>query len=171
MALGRPILIAALASTLVAAQDAPPPDRAVDVKRAVFDLCPKILAGNVSLDDPTQLAAIGYKGTPPRDTPGGRIPRAETGEGATKIVIAGHGGNNPSCGVWFGGPDNRERVGEMLTEAGKLGYGVSPPASLGDGTMILKVSRKSPASSFAVIMADAGGEFGGHPATTITYLN
>lgn len=170
MAFAGTIQLAVIASALAGVQAAAPTDRAADIKRAVFDLCPKILAGMVSLDDPAQLTAIGYKGTPPRTTPGGKIPRAEMGEGATKIVIAGHGGDKPSCGVWFGGPDNGARAGEMLTEAGKLGFNVSPPMSLGDGTKILKAARKSPASEFAVILADAGGEFGDGPATTIAYL-
>ncbi|MDF7777558.1 hypothetical protein P1X14_20045 [Sphingomonas sp. AOB5] len=169
-----PILIAALATALAGAQAAVPDHRA-DIKHAVFDLCPKVFTGEISLTDPTQVAAIGYKATPPRETPGGKIPRAETGEGATKIVIAGQAGADPSCSIWFGGPDNKAQLGYVLTEASATGYQVGSPASLGDGTMLLQITRRkavpAPAhKTMVVIGADAGGEFGADPATTIILM-
>ncbi len=165
-----PILIAAFATALAGAQAAPPDHRA-EIKRAVFDLCPKIFAGEVSLTDPAQVAAIGYKATGPRDTPGGKIPRAEMGEGAAKIVIAGQAGKDPSCGIWFGGADSNEQLGYVLTDAGKAGFTVSSPMSLGDGTRMFNVRRKKgPYTTMAVIVADAGGEFGSNPAATIILM-
>lgn len=165
-----PILLAAFATAFAGAQVATPDHRA-DIKHAVFDICPKVFAGEVSLADPAQVTAIGYKATAPRDTPGGKVPRVEMGEGATKIVIAGHAGEKPSCSIWFGGPDNKEQLGYVFTDASATGFHVGPPMSLGDGTLIFKVARqKGPYTSMAVIGADAGGEFGGGPATTIVLM-
>jgi hypothetical protein len=165
-----PILLAAFTTALAGAQAATP-DYRVDVKRAVFDICPKIFAGEVSLTDPAQVTAIGYKATGPRETPGGKIPRAEIGEGATKVVIAGQAGADPTCSIWFGGPDNNKQLGYVLTDAGASGFQVGKPMSLGDGTLMFKVWRKQGAyTSMAVIAADAGGEFGGRPATTIVLM-
>ena len=165
-----PILIAAVATALAGAQAATPDHRA-EIKRAVYDLCPKIFAGEVSLTDPAQVAAIGYKSTEPRDTPGGKIPRAEMGEGASKIVISGQSGADASCGIWFGGPDSQEQIGYMLGDAGKAGFHVGSPMALGDGTMMFNVARrKGPYKTMAVIVGDAGGEFGSEPAATVILL-
>lgn len=163
-------LIASLAAALAVAEAATP-DHGAEIERAVFDLCPKVFTGAVALTDPAQVAAIGYTSTAPRETPGGQVPRAETGAGDAKIVIAGQTGADPSCSIWFGGPDNRERFGEMLTHAGTLGYSVSPPMRLGDGTLMFKLARKKgvPPTMIA-IGGDAGGEFGGDPATTIILM-
>ena len=165
-----PILTVALAAALADAQ-AVVPDHQADIKRAVFDICPRIYTGAVSLTDPAQVLGIGYKATGPRITPGGKIPRAEMGEGATKIVVAGQAGADPSCSIWFGGPDSNKQVGYMLTAAGKAGFAISSPMQLGDGTLMLKASRKAgPYTSMAVIVGDAGGEFGSTPAATVILL-
>jgi hypothetical protein len=165
-----PILIVTLAAALAGAQAATPDHRA-EIKRAVFDLCPRVYTGEVSLADTAQVAAIGYKATASRDTPKGKVPRAELGEGAAKIVIAGHAGADASCSIWFGGPDNKEQLGHVLTDASASDFQVGPPMSLGDGTLILKVARKKGAyTTMVVIGADAGGEFGAAPATTIILM-
>lgn len=164
------ILVAAFVTTLAGTQAASPDHRA-EIKRAVFELCPKVFTGGVSLTDPAEVAAIGYKATEPRNTPGGKVPRAEMGGGAAKIVIAGQAGTAPSCGIWFGGADSNEQLGYMLTDAGKAGFQVSSPMSLGDGTMMFNVRRKKgPYTTMAVIVADAGGEFGSNPAVTIILM-
>jgi hypothetical protein len=163
-------LIAAFATALASAQTATPEHRA-EIKRAVYDLCPRIFAGEVLLTDPAQVATIGYKPTEPRDTPGGKVPRAEMGEGASKIVIAGHGGVDPSCAIWFGGPDSHEQIGYMLTDAGKAGFHVGSPMRTGDRTMVFNVARKNGQyKSMAVFVGDAGGEFGSEPAATVVLL-
>lgn len=164
------ILLAAFASALAGAQATTPGHRA-DIKRAVYDLCPKVFAGEVLLTDPAQVTAIGYKATAPRNTPAGKVPRAEMGEGATKIFIAGQGGADPSCSIWFGGPNTGDQLGFMLTDAGTAGFHVGDPMSLGDGTMIIKAARKKGTyTTMAVIVADAGGEFGSSPAATVVLM-
>jgi hypothetical protein len=99
------ILLAAFASALAGAQATTPGHRA-DIKRAVYDLCPKVFAGEV-----------------------------------------------------------------LLTDAGTAGFHVGDPMSLGDGTMIIKAARKKGTyTTMAVIVADAGGEFGSSPAATVVLM-
>ncbi|MBB4838476.1 hypothetical protein HNP52_001527 [Sphingomonas kyeonggiensis] len=164
------ILVAAFASALAGAQ-ATTPDHRADIKRAVFELCPKIYAGEVGLTDPAQLSEIGYTATAPRKVANGTVPRAEMGEGAAKIVLAGQAGTEPSCTIWFGGSDTNEQLGYMLTDASASGFSISDPMSLGDGTMLLKAVRKQGAyKTMVVIVGDAGGEFGSNPAATVILM-
>jgi hypothetical protein len=156
------------AAMLAAAAAVPAADRAALVERTVFDTCPRVFAGTLSLADPAALAPTGFAATAPRTVEGGTVPRAEQGAGAAKLVIAGQ---PRTCSVWFGGPDNKALLKSMTKRARRDGYVRTPPARLGDGTAIWQLIRATPAQTVVVIEADAGGEFGGSPATTFIYMD
>ena len=146
-------------------------DRRDEVSAVVFDLCPRVFAGELSLTDPAQLAAIGFTATPPRQTPGGEIPRAEKGAGAAKLVIAGHStATDRACSVWFGGPDNKRLLKHIRQTAAKNGYAGGAVLRLGDGTGLAMFRRTAMPTTLTIIEADAGGEMGLEPATAVIYI-
>ena len=157
---------------LVAA--APAPDHSAEVGRAIFELCPKVLDGLLRLDDAAALAAIGYKPTPPRQTPGGAIPRATRGTGAETIVISGHrqpdGG---SCSTWFGGADNKRLFKAMRKRGSQSGFqGSGKPLQLGDGTDIYSYRAAAKANRSLVFIAGAAGDgIGPFPTTTAIVMD
>ena len=130
----RHLILSVAALTLMAAQK-PVPERHAEIRKALLAHCPKIFLGQLSLTDADTLATLGYTATEPRDTPGGKIPRAERGTGVDKIVIAGHAkAGDPSCAVWFGGADTRDAMNHISWEAKTLKYKSGPVLPLGDGT-------------------------------------
>lgn len=162
--LGTATMAIAVASP-VAAQD-----RKDEIRNLVFDLCPKVLSGTVSLADPAQLELLGLTALAPKTTPGGSSLRAERGTGTEKIMVTS-GGN--TCSVRFGGPDNPGLAGSVLENGRKAQFeGSGRPQRLGDGTMLFVVRSKADANrSVIIIMADAGGELGFMPATTVVMMD
>lgn len=166
-------IVAALAAAMLAAQAPPPPDRQAQVNAAIFDICPRVFDGTLSLTDPAAAAAIGFTPTGVRDTPGGPIPRAERGAGVDRIVIAGQRmPTQRQCSVWFGGPDDARLLKGMEKAAKAAGYKKGGVARLGDGTGIYKLIRSGAApQTLVVILADGGGELEPGPATTVIYMD
>lgn len=162
--LGLATMAAAVASP-VAAQN-----RKDEIRDLVFDLCPKVLAGTVSLADSAHLQPLGFSALTPKETPGGSSPRAERGTGTGKVMISS-GGN--TCSVRFGGPDNPQLAGSVLENGRKAQFeGSGRPQRLGDGTLLFLVRSKADANrSVIIIMADAGGELGVTPATTVVMMD
>jgi hypothetical protein len=161
-----PLMLAVAAAMLVAAG---PPARQADIDRIVFELCPQILDGSLSLDDPARAAAIGFTPTPPRQTPGGPIPRAKSGSGTATIILSGHKvERGPICSVWFGGPDNGRLLKGVRKKARSVGFSGGKPVSLGDGTPIQALRRGS--LLLTVIEGNAGGELDFDPATTLILM-
>ena len=162
------ILAATMASTVAAPGMAQ--DREVELRQLVFELCPNILSGTISLDDPAQFSAFGFTAIAPRETPGGKLPRAEKGTGTDRIVLSGGPG---TCSIWFGGPANPTLAGSLVTHALKAKFaGGTLPARLGDGTMVFIFKRKTkPPQTLAIFLGDAGGELDFQPATTVVMLS
>jgi hypothetical protein len=157
----------------LAAAQAPATDYQSEVERAVFDLCPQMMAGTFSVADEAQLTAAGYTATAPRQTPSGAIPRAVRGSGAEQIVIAGRtGGEAPMCSVWFAGHDNDPAADAVKRRARHAGFSGNA-MRLGDGTRmtVLRSARTVPPRLIILMDADAAGEFGGGAATTVVVMN
>ena len=151
---------------VVAVPAAAAPAPVSEAERALFELCPKLLAGTLSLEDEAAAAAIGYTRTAPRQTPGGEIPRAVRGEGTSQVVLASRSGPDGNCGIWFGGPDN-ETVFKRLRKAAKqAGFKGGGPLQLGDGTGLWSFKRAADRMTLVFIAGNAGGELGFTPATT-----
>ena len=161
------VLLVAGAAIAVAAPAAAS-ERKAELQDLVFETCPKILAGTISLDDPAQVAGLGFTQTAPRETLGGKLPRTEKGSGSDKVVLSSGPG---TCSVWFGGPDNPVLAGSILEKAlaNKLS-GSKQPQRLGDGTMLFHFRDKAAKRSVTIILADAGGELAFGPATTVIMM-
>ncbi len=159
-----------VAAILAAAAPAIAQDRKSELQDLVFGLCPKVLDGSVSLSDQAQLATLGFVATAPRETSAGKLPRAERGVGANKVVLSSGEG---SCSIWFGGPDNPQTAGGVVEQAWKAQYnGSGKPMTLGDGTMLFLFNSKGePKRSVTILLGDAGGELGFRPATTVVMMN
>ena len=74
MGLSAGAMVAA-AALFAATAPASAQDRETEVGQIVFDLCPKVLDGSISLSDPAQVMAQGFTPMAPRETPGGKNPR------------------------------------------------------------------------------------------------
>jgi hypothetical protein len=161
-------MLVALAALAFAAS--PADDQRAEVERAVFDLCPRAMAGTLALGDAGQAEAAGYTPMAPRQTPAGANPRAVRGEGTARIVISSTSGNDrPVCSVWFGGPENRRLADMVRSRARANGFGGGgQPLRLGDGTRLYSYRRGS--DSLILFDADAGGELDFEPATTVVLM-
>lgn len=168
------LFLAAGATTLVAA--APAPDHQAEVERAIFELCPKLIARTLSLDDPATLTQIGYTATAPRKVEGGTNPRAVRGAGTGQIVLSAgqdsDGGG--SCGVWFGGTDAPEvfkLFKKLRARAKKDGFKGGNMLRLGDQTPLFPYNRGGDSPlSLVFFAADAGGELETSPAMTAVMM-
>src|SRR3712207_4534890 len=130
---------------LAAAAPPPPSQRQLDVERAIFEYCPKLIAGTMSLEDPATLASIGYTATARRQIEGGSDPRAVRGAGKEQTVLsAGGDEKGRTCGVWFGENDAqrlltlfarvREKARASKFKGGRM-------LRLGDGTPMFLYER------------------------------
>jgi hypothetical protein len=168
------LILAAGATMLVAA--APKPAHQAEVERAIFELCPKLIARTLSLDDPATLAQIGYTATAPRKVEGGANPRAVRGAGTGQVVLSAgrdsDGGG--SCAVWFGGADAPEvfkLFKKLQARAKKEGFKGGNMLKLGDETPLFPYNRGGDAPlSLIFFAADAGGEFETSPAMTAVMM-
>jgi hypothetical protein len=165
---GAALILAGAAAMLAA----PAADHEAEVGRTIFELCPSVIDGSLALDDQAALASIGYTATPPRETPGGPVPRATRGTGAETIVLSGH--KKPDggiCSVWFGGPDNKRLFKAMRKRAQRSGFaGSGKPAQLGDGVDIYSF-RASDRRSVVFIAGPAGDGIGPYPTTTAILMD
>jgi hypothetical protein len=163
------ILRVAAAVLAAAAVPAAAQDRKDELRQLVFEVCPKVLDGTVSLTDTAQLASLGFKATDPRETESGKLPRAEKGTDTGKIVLSSGPG---TCSVWFGGPGNSDLAGSLVEEARKAGFEGGRPFRLGDSTPLFSFKGKvEPKRSLIIFLADAGGELNFKPATTVVMMN
>jgi hypothetical protein len=171
------ILVVGAATCAASAVAAPPApaDHGAEVERALFELCPKVLEGSLSLDDNAAVAALGYEPTAPRIVPAGPTPRARHGSGPTAIVISGaaDAAGRGTCGVWFGGPDNDAVATRLRLAVHKAGFqGGDRPMKLGDGTDIYNYrSKDRPARSVVFIAGPAGDGIGYPPETTAVMMD
>jgi hypothetical protein len=158
------VLAACAVATSASAQD-----RKAELQKLAFETCPAVLDGTISLADPEQLATLGFTPTAPRETPAGKLPRAEKGSGNDKIVLSS---GPETCSLWFGGPENPQLAGGIMEKGLAAKWtGSNQPQRLSDGTMLL-VLRDKPTKRFVTIfLADAGGELGFSPATTVVMMN
>lgn len=134
-----------------------------EVERAIFDLCPRAMAGTFSLEDEAQVAAAGYRIAPPRQTEAGAIPRIHAGSGTERIELSS---STTLCGVWFGGADNAALLRAVRRHARSAGYRGRGPLRLGDGTPIQLLSGPE-GRSLTIIEGNAGGGLDFDPVTTV----
>lgn len=103
------VLLAALA----------PPDRAETVEQLLFETCPKVIAGEIRLDDEKHLGTLGF--SPVKigsDWVGGM-----RGEDQQALRLAfKRFEDKRACDVAFGGPDNEVVSGQILAAAKKRGW-------------------------------------------------
>jgi hypothetical protein len=155
-------------AALLVAAPAMAQDRKAEIEQIVFELCPKLLDGTMDLTNPAQAQSIGFTPTEPRDTPGGKIPRAVKGNGTGTIVLSGQSGADASCGFWFGGPDNAKLLKSLLKRTRAEGLKGGSAGRLGDGTeMFFYNGTGDKPRTLTIIAGDAGGEIDFEPATTI----
>jgi hypothetical protein len=119
-------MLASLFATALIAVASPADDRAVET--AMFELCPKILDGKIALDNPRDLAAIGYA----LSTPRGKAVWAKGGPADEPVFIAAATTERGrSCAVTFIDDVPHTRFDRMETAARTHGYqgpAASPPA-------------------------------------------
>lgn len=156
-------------SLAVAITAAPAPEHQSHVEQAIFELCPRALAGTLSLDDAAQVSAAGYEAAPARATPGGPMDQIGRGSGTERILIsARREGGTGTCAVWFGGPDNREMLRAVRRRARTEGYRGRDPMRLGDGTPIQILQQAGGAQrALTIIEGNAGGDLEFAPVTTV----
>jgi hypothetical protein len=170
---GAPFLLAA-ASAMAAAAPAPSP-RQADVERAIFEYCPKLIAGTMSLEDEATLTAIGFTATARRQIEGGTDPRAVRGTGTGQTVLsAGGRGKEGTCGVWFGETDAQQLLklfAQLRSKAKAEKFKGGRMLKLGDGTPMFLYERggKHPVT-LVFFGANAGGELAYSPAMTAVMM-
>ena len=91
--------LALAAGAMSPAAAAPSEAQVQKVEHALYDLCPRLLRGELAADLPQAMEAVGYRPIAPL----GRISRWRRGEGDDTIVF---GGNARLCIVAFDGGEN-----------------------------------------------------------------
>jgi hypothetical protein len=165
-------LFAAPAAMFLLIGAAPPVSGQGELEQAIFDLCPRIFRGELSLPVAGAVGEAGFTGTAPRQTEGGTVPRAERMAGTTKIVIAGKQADHPQCAVWSGGPDNGALLKAVRKAAKARGYDAGRRLALGDSTGITRLVKDgNEPRTLIIIEGDAGGEIGSGPATAFILMH
>lgn len=142
-----------------------------DVEQAIFDICPRAMSGALSFDDAAQVAAAGYRATTPRSTPSGPMPQIERGAGTGRILVSARRDGGATCGVWFGGPENRQVLRALRRRVRAAGYRGSR-VNLGDGTPIQILRQQSgDRRVLTIIEGNAGGDLDFAPATTVVLID
>lgn len=144
-----------------------PQDRAETVEQLLFETCPKVIAGEVRLDDEKHLGALGFSPvTIGLDWVGGK-----RGEDQQALRIAFKRlEDKRACDVAFGGPDNEVVFGRIVAAAKTRGWeSRSGAAELGfvsfleprepNGTSIMvlrwpEFMGLTPATSMSLIVED-----------------
>jgi hypothetical protein len=114
-----------LALSLLALQGAQPMARETTVNHLLFDLCPRIVAGEVDLSDPRQAEALGFA---PR---AGTLDwvQADLKGAPERITIAfKRFTGKRACQVRFGGADNRALLGAVIKAGEARGWWASAGA-------------------------------------------
>ena len=164
-------MLTTIAALALAAAPAPSAHQR-DVEQAIFELCPRAMAGSLALDDPAQVAAAGYEPAPPRDTPGGPMAQIGRGTGTERILVSvRREDDEATCAVWFGGPRNRLLLRAVRRRARTAGYRGGGPLRLGDGTPIQMLRQTGgERHSLTIIEANAGGDLEFVPVTTVIVM-
>lgn len=163
---------ASLIAFALTAAPAPVSDHQREVERAVFELCPQVMAGSLALDNEAQVEAAGYRTTEPSQIEEGPVPSAVRGAGAEHIVITGSApGTPPMCMVWFAGADNGPLANAVKRRARSIGY-AGNALRLGDGerVTVLVLRSVSPARVLMITGAESARGFSG-AATSVAMLN
>ena len=140
---------------LATAGAAIPADHRAAVKEALFDLCPKVVSGELDLASADDAAAIGYRlaQTHPQRT------NVETGDGENMIVIWGPVPGDTktrSCIVTFAAPDMNADFDAIEAAARSHGYVGDPASNVSPVTRQLQLRNEDTALS-AFYMIEVGG--------------
>ncbi|MBO9715216.1 hypothetical protein [Sphingomonas sp.] len=117
---------------------APSDDTALET--ALFDLCPKVIAGKIKLDDAEQVAAIGYAPSQQH----GIATWVRRGEGETLILLASAVGKTGkrTCSVTFVDDAGHGRFDRIEASARAKGYAGLPAGALGDSkARMVRIAR------------------------------
>lgn len=132
------------------------------LERLLFEVCPKVVTGEVNLRDPEQLKALGL--TPQTNTP--KEVEARIGKGSSKLTLwyMVLGGKHV-CRVRFGGKNNAMLVSSVVKAGVARGWRPGDGAAeLGGFVSFLY----PPPPSTDLIMFTHWDEFDGlRPATTV----
>lgn len=160
-----------IAAALIAVAPASVPNDA-DVTKALFDICPGVMAGKFDLGKPADLTAIGYA----KSTPRGEAVWARRGEGAELILLSqlppeeGETGA-PSCGVMFTDDEGHKRFATMEAEARKRGFDGPPPGPMRDAPKARIVTLKREGVTLAMIAVANHIELSDTPSTIALLYN
>ena len=130
-----------LLATIALQSAAVPPARAAAIEQAILDLCPRILAGTLSLSDARQLRPFGYRPVAGRDGE----PRALRGTGNGRIYLIFRPELDQwRCAVVWGGPDSRSVLGVVAARARRRGYSAEAPSRVLPGLYGLHIDGDPP---------------------------
>lgn|GEM_PF-3170771 len=132
------IIPAALA--LLIASDGAPAAYQAEINRALFDHCPRLIEGTLSLSDPAQVEGIGYEPGAVRN--GSRFYRRIVGDQLIEL----HYGTNPDgrvCWVTYGGPQVQSLFDGATAAARDQGYAGEPAAQLGGPSRMVSLRRSA----------------------------
>ena len=115
-----------VALALLAASVAPAAEnRQAEVRRLLFEICPKIVAGEIDLSDRAQVAALGFLPRPG----GGDWVRAQKGEKQRRITLGFRTfPGKRVCQVGFGGKDNQALYRSIIQAGEARGWHASAGA-------------------------------------------
>jgi hypothetical protein len=106
-------LISVAAAVPTAAAATPSEAHVAQVDRALYDLCPRLLRGELVPGD--ALVPLGYRPI----SPIGKLPRWQRGEGDETVIV---GSNDALCMVAFGGRDNKALFEHASRTSGQHGF-------------------------------------------------
>jgi len=123
------------------------------VVQALFEICPRVLSGQLGLNDPQTLAELGYR-VPEGDF---KRPAAQSGRDETTILILGPSDTEHSCSAIFAAP-KAELFHKIEARARVRGFDGPPPVAL--SSTLRFVDLKTPGEAglrFSMFDIDAAG--------------
>jgi len=132
-------MIVPAALALLIAADTVPGAYQAEINRALFEHCPRLIEGTLSLSDPAQLEGIGY--VPGTVRNGNRFYQRVVGDQFVEL----HYGTNPHgrvCWVSYGGPEVQSLFDGATAAAREQGYEGEPAAQLGGPSRMIALRRR-----------------------------
>jgi hypothetical protein len=129
------------------------------VENAIFELCPKVLSGELDMKSEAAAESVGYRLAAPNP----KRTNIESGEGETSIVIWGPkepGAAHPSCIVTFAAPDMNEMFDALGLAARKHGFDGGEPTRVSPKARQLRLSNmQAKYPSFYMLEVGGGADF------------
>lgn len=132
------------------------------VERALFDICPQVLSGELDLSDPGKIGPLGYR-VPERDF---KRPAAELGTGKTTVLILGPSDTEFACSVIFAAPQ-AALFHKLEASARKRGFDGPQYTALSRTLRFVNLQTQGEASlRFSMFDIDAAGGVDFRPLLT-----